>query len=161
MLYCVRRDVIRHLPGIRNIAEQRLQNTDFSLVGVGIDYTRLPTRFEVFRLKTILSQVIGHEPGVVNRLNGQLKRVKEGIKDELFVRAIIPLGSGQTRTEYVEVSLKSVDAFAIPNKGQAPDLSVKRPVGFCGLRETFKVVPFDKTDEYMAEKLVPELTRRP
>ncbi|KAL5487785.1 hypothetical protein ACEPAI_5893 [Sanghuangporus weigelae] len=157
ILYCIRRDIIRHLPGLRALAKQKLQNIDFNLVGVGIDYTRLPTRFEVFRLQTLLSQISGHEPATATRLTRLLKKAKKGGKDEIFIRAVLPYGSGKTKTEYAEVSLKSVDAFTVSeNERHTIDQKIKRPVGVCD-RSPLEVVPHDKTDKYMAEKLEPEL----
>ncbi|KAL5527647.1 hypothetical protein ACEPAG_6448 [Sanghuangporus baumii] len=157
VLYCIRKDVIRHIPGLRALTKQKLQNIDFNLVGVGIDYTRLPTRFEVFRLQTLLSQISGHEPATATRLTRLLKKAKQGVKDEVFIRAVLPYGSGKTKTEYVEVSLKSVDAFTVSeNEEHTIAQKIKRPVGVCD-RSPLEVVPHDKTDKHIAERLEPEL----
>ncbi|KAL5507993.1 hypothetical protein ACEPAH_5611 [Sanghuangporus vaninii] len=162
VFYCIRRDIIRHLPGLRVLAKQKLKSIDFNLVGVGVDYTRLPTRFEVYRLQTLLSQVSGHEPATATRLTGLLKKAKKCIKDEVFIRAMLPYGCGKTKTEYVEVSLKSVDAFTVSeNERNTIDRRIKRPVGVCGRSPLEVVVPHDKADKYMAEKLETELMGSP
>ncbi|KAH8118612.1 hypothetical protein DFH11DRAFT_1568335 [Phellopilus nigrolimitatus] len=163
VLYCSRRDVLRHLPGLQKLAERKLPDVAFHFVGVGIDYTTLPPTFEVFRLETLLDELtfVGKDSVEAARdVYSTLKKAREGKQDALLVRITQTEGKGKTITTHTEISLDNVGAFLISEEEMTlPGTTrLERPVGQDGNLNPVEVVECDKIDDFL-RKLEADIAR--
>lgn len=150
ILYCIRRDVLRHMPGLKKLSKRLWKDERFSTIGTSIDYTTLPPRFEVFLLKSLLDQVTGFDTALEKRLTRLLQPHEQGTKREMFVRAILPERDNDdenvySKTIYVELpyGAERKDPFALPDD-ENPSIEHK-----WRRHNTLEVAAFDKVDQYL------------
>ncbi|THH12215.1 hypothetical protein EW145_g137 [Phellinidium pouzarii] len=158
LFYCVRRDVIRHLPGIRKLAERQLPNIPFNVIGVDINYATLPPKFDVFSLEIFLEELMIHrETILINRVLNVLKYARNGRTDMVFTKVL--QGKIHTMTAYTEISIASADAFIV-REGDRPSREVesRRLVGQSIKLNPLEAVDFDRVDSFIQELQLPSAT---
>ncbi|KAI5119516.1 hypothetical protein M0805_002452 [Coniferiporia weirii] len=154
VFYCARRDLLRHLPGVQNLAKRQFPNIPFNTIGVVIDYSTLPPRFQVKRLETFVNETTRRREVVITeRTNAVLKRAHAGKDDVIFTKIIQSSGKGNLSTTYTEVSITSANAFNVPADVRPPSSKVelKRITALDSDWNPLEVVEFDLVDKFLYE----------
>lgn len=153
--YCARRDIIRHLPGLRKLATERFPNMPFHLVGVGIDYTSFPPAFQVFPLEALFSDSTSGSDRDIAEHAYRIHRLAQKGKDGTILTKITqPQGPAGFTIKFVEVLISNADSFDIkkPLFGE----KVPRQIGQDDESRELEVVEYDRIDEFF-NSLIPEV----
>lgn len=157
-IYCVRRDIIRYLPGLRKLAEEKFPSTPFGQVGVDINYGIVPPAFGVFLLETLTHDSNSDVADQASRLH---RRAQQGKDNSILVRVTRSKREGPkffrdafTITQ-VEVLISNADDFKASK--DFPGEKVPRMVCQDDQSRELESVGYDRIDEFLSS-LVPEGT---
>lgn len=141
---------MRHLPGIRKLAQKQFPDTPFNLIGVDIDYNTLPFVFSVFRLEDLLNDPYRDFADHASRVHRLA--VEKGRNDTILTRITLPKGGDEAIIKHIEVLISNADSFNV----QKPVFGEKVPrlTGQDSESQELDVVAYDRIDEYFTS-LVP------
>ena len=149
--YLIRRDVMRYLPGIRNLANKALGRTSLAGTCVEIDYQQFPIVLSVCKLQSTWTyDNKTHRIADYRRLMARARLERD---DVVFVIAkVVP--SVQAHPMTVLVPFHLLDDFIVPEaeRPSLPPAEHTRTNAVDSQGNTIATIPFDKVDQYLAER---------
>lgn len=158
--YCVRRDIIRYLPGLRKLAQEKFPSIPFGSIGIDIDYTIVPPAFNAFLLEDLSSDPDRDIADQASRLH---QRAQDGKDDSILARVVRSRKvrpnyfKDTTDKTYTEVLISNADEFAAENKSSGE--KVPRLICQDDQSQELETVTYDRVDEFLSS-LVPEGTTK-